>query len=122
MRKLVFALLLATSLPLPAIAADSPSCVRRNDIRDWASPARRTLILENYAHAKVMLKMEGSCLGFGPYDGFQISGPTETAASCVAAGDTVRTHWAGEPGICHILSVTPYSGEMHPAGAHHTIL
>ena len=122
MRKLVLAVLMAATLPLPAIAADSPSCVRRNDIRDWASPARRTLILENYARHKVMLKMEGSCLGFGPYDSFRITGPLETSASCVMAGDAVHTNWAGEPGVCHILTVTPYSGELHPAGTHHTVL
>ena len=123
MRKFAATIIAALALlPQPAFAADSPSCVRRNDIRDWSSPARRSLILESYARRKVILTMEGSCLGFGPYDTFQITGPLAAPASCIAVGDTVRTHWAGEPGVCHILTVTPYSGELHPAGAHHTML
>jgi hypothetical protein len=117
MRKTILAILAAATLaPLPALAADSPSCVRRNDIRDWASPQRRTLILENYAHHKVILKMSGSCDGFGVYDSFQITGPLESNASCIVPGDIVRTHWAGEPGECAINSVDPYDGPLKHHG------
>lgn len=121
MRKLLLAFCGVAFLgTTPAFAADT--CIRRNDIRDWFSPARRVLILENYAHQKVLLKMAGSCLGFGLYDSFQITGPLESNVSCVEAGDTVRTHWAGEPGVCSITSITPYSGEVHPKGAKHLVL
>ena len=112
---LVFALLAAPS----AFAADSAGCIRRNDIRDWASPAARRLIVQNYAGAKVLLTLTGNCAGFGPYDSFQITGPLQTAASCIAEGDVVRTRFAGEPGVCTITSLTPYGGDMHPKGAHH---
>jgi len=98
----------------PASALDSPECVRRNDIRDWASPAQRVLILENYGHKKIKLKMNGTCLGFGPYDSFQITGPLEGAATCISKGDYVKTNWAGEPGLCTITDLEPYSGPTHP--------
>jgi hypothetical protein len=117
MRKALLALVTAATLvPQLAAAADSPICVRRNDIRDWASPARRTLILENYAHKRIILKMSGSCEGFGVYDSFQITGPLETNIDCIVPGDIVRTHWAGEPGECSITSVSPYDGPLKHHG------
>jgi len=94
-------------------AADSATCVRRDDIRAWASPAPKHLIVENYAHHKVLLTMTGNCQGFGVYDSFRISGPLDVAASCIVEGDNVYTHWAGEPGMCTITSVAPYTGSMH---------
>lgn len=102
-----------------ALAADSPKCLRRNNIRDWANAGHKTLLLEDYGRRKVALKLAGNCAGFGPYDSFQITGPMETAASCIVEGDVVRTNWAGEPGICTVVSVTPYTGELHPKGARH---
>ncbi len=120
MRKLLLTMCgLAILTGAPAFAADSPSCVRRYDVRDWSSPAPKTLLLESYSHRKIKLTLTGDCVGFGPYDSFQITGPLETAASCIVAGNIVHTHWAGEPGRCTIVSVTPYSGDMHPQGAHH---
>ncbi|HXC54986.1 MAG TPA: hypothetical protein VNU97_06800 [Rhizomicrobium sp.] len=120
MRKLFLAFCgLALLGTTPALA---DSCVRRNDIRDWNSPARRTLVLENYAHQKILLTMNGTCLGFGVYDSFQVTGLMAAPASCIVAGDIVRTHWAGEPGVCTILSVTPYTGEMHPKGQRHLVM
>ena len=107
MRKLLVGLsALAILASTPALASDT--CVRRNDIRAWSSPVRKQLILENYAHRKVLLKLNGTCSGFGVYDSFQISGPLESNASCIVAGDIVRTNWAGEPGVCSIVSITPY--------------
>ncbi|HEY0302446.1 MAG TPA: hypothetical protein VGC36_13970 [Rhizomicrobium sp.] len=115
MRKLFLAaaglLVLGT---LPAAAADSDICIRRNDIREWASPASKQLVLENYARRKVLLRMSGSCDGFGVYDTVQISGPLESSASCVSAGDTIRTLHAGAPGLCSVLSVAAYDGPMPP--------
>ena len=106
----------AKLLPPLASAADSAICVRRNDIRAWASPARRTLILENYAHKRIILKMSGSCEGFGDYDSFQITAPLATNVDCIAVGDIVRTHWAGEPGECSITSISPYDGPLKKHG------
>src|ERR1700744_741113 len=118
MRKLP--LLLAAAAVLAASSASAAdSCVRRNDVRDWSSPARKTLLLESYEHRKILLRLSGNCAGFGPYDSFQITGPLQTAASCIAEGDVVRTRFAGEPGVCTITSLTPYGGDMHPKGAHH---
>lgn len=113
MRKLFFVLTgLAMLVATPALAADSDTCVRRNDIRSWVSPQKKQLILENYARHKVLLKMNGDCEGFGTYDSFTITGTVTGAASCVLPGDEIHTSWAGEPGRCGILSVEPYTGEM----------
>ncbi|HUO90728.1 MAG TPA: DUF6491 family protein [Rhizomicrobium sp.] len=115
MRKLLLAFCgLALLAATPGLAKDSPTCIRRNDIRSWGSPARRTLILENYAHQKVLLRMNGTCSGFGPYDSFQITGTLRAAASCIAVGDTVLTHWAGEPGRCQITAIEAYDGPVQP--------
>ncbi len=123
MRKLLLAICgMAFLGAIPGRAAESPACVRRNDIRDWSSMGHKTLLLESYGHRKLALKLTGTCAGFGPYDSFQITGPLETAASCIVEGDTVRTRWAGEPGVCTVVSVTPYSGDMHPKGVHHFAL
>jgi hypothetical protein len=120
MRKLLLAFCGLMLLATPAFALDSPTCIRRNDIRDWSSPVRKTLLLENYAHKRVLLTMNGTCSGFGPYDSFQITGTLQTAASCIEVGDTVLTRWAGEPGRCQIVTISPYSGDMHPKDARHT--
>jgi hypothetical protein len=121
MRKLLFVFLgLAVLGTTPALAADGPACVRRNDIRDWSSPERKLLILENYAHSKIKLKLTGNCSGFGVYDSFQITGPLEGAATCISKGDYVRTKWAGEPGLCTIVGLEPYDGPTHPANGRHT--
>ena len=120
MRKLILAVFgLAMLAGSPAWAEDGPACVRRNDVRDWSSFGHKTLMLESYSQRKVQLKLTGDCAGFGPYDSFQITGPLETSASCIVEGDVVHTRWAGEPGTCVVVSVTPYSGEMHPKGVHH---
>lgn len=103
-----------------AQAASGDSCIRRNDIRAWSSPERKTLIVENYAHNKLRLALSGSCAGFGPYDSFQIVSPMATAASCIDRADDVITHWAGERGVCAIVSLEPYDGPLHPKGARHT--
>ncbi len=116
MRTLLIALCGLTLLAGSAAAADSATCIRRNDIRGWSSPARKQLILENYAHRRVLLKMNGSCEGFGTYDSFRITGPLESNASCIVPGDDVFTDWAGEPGRCSILSVEPYDGPMPRKG------
>jgi hypothetical protein len=113
-RTLAFLLAAAVSAPQLALAADSSICIRRNDIRAWSSPARRQLVLENYAHKKVILKMSGSCEGFGTYDSFQITGPNESNIDCIVPGDVVRTNWAGEPGECSITTISPYDGPVHP--------
>jgi hypothetical protein len=62
--------------------------------------------------------MNGSCEGFGPYDSFQVTGPLESNASCIVAGDSVVTHWAGEPGLCSIVSIEPYDGPFPPPKVH----
>ena len=89
MRKLLPAICaLAILIGTPAFAADSASCLRRNDVRDWSSTGHKTLLLESYSHRKVQLKLTGNCAGFGPYDSFQITGPLQTAASCIVEGET----------------------------------
>jgi hypothetical protein len=67
MRKLLLAICgLAALATTPVSAADGPACVRRNDIRDWSSPVRKTLILESYGHNTVKLTMNGTCRALAP--------------------------------------------------------
>ncbi len=83
---------------VPAFAADSASCIRRNDIHEWASPAGGSLVVENSARHRVLLTLTSGCSGFGLYDQVGIGGALESKASCIAAGDTVSTVYAGERG------------------------
>ena len=119
MRKILLAIcslvLLGTA---SAAAADSATCIRRNDIRAWASPVRKQLVLENYARHRVLLKMNGTCDGFGVYDSFQITGLMQSNASCIVTGDDVLTNWGGVPGRCSIVSVEPYAGPFPPPKVH----
>ena len=117
MRKILLALCGLAFLG-PAAAMDSPTCIRRNDIRAWASPVRKHLVLENYAHHRVLLKMNGTCDGFGVYDSFRIAGPLESSASCIVVGDEVYTDWGGVPGVCSIVSIEPYNGPFPPPKEH----
>lgn len=115
MRPLVLAaagLLLAGATT--AQAADSTTCVRRNDVRDWSSPRPKELILQNYERRMVLIRMHGNCSGFGTYDTFAIKSPMQLPASCVVPGDTIVTRWDGEPGLCTIDSVQPYTGALPP--------
>lgn len=118
MRKLLLALGGLAILGAAPALADDQTCIRRNDIRDWASPASKALILETSAHRRVLLQLTSGCSGFGVYDQLAISGPLESSISCVAAGDTVSTSYAGEPGTCRIVSVTPYRGAMPRKSSH----
>ena len=119
MRKLLLAICGAAVLAAtPGFGADTPSCVRRNDVRSWYSPVRKTLLLESYTGHKIKLTMSGSCQGFGPYDTFQITGPLEGAATCISKGDFVKTNWAGEPGLCTITDLQPFDGPVKTPQPH----
>jgi hypothetical protein len=119
MRKLFVILGAAAILgATPAAAADSATCVRRQDINEYASPGGNTVILQAADRHKVLLQLTSGCSGFGLYDQLSISGPGETSTSCVTAGDTVTTRYAGESGTCRIVSVRPYSGKMPPRTSH----
>jgi hypothetical protein len=119
MRKLFVILGAAAILgATPAFAADGPTCIRRNDINEWASPGGRALVLQAADRRKVLLQLTSGCSGFGVYDQLAISGPNESGTSCVSAGDTVKTVYAGEAGFCRIVSVTPYIGKMPPRTSH----
>ena len=102
----------------PVFAADSATCIRRNDVQQFASPGDKTLVVENSARQRVLLTLSSGCSGFGLYDQVGIGGPAESHVSCIAAGDTVTTVYAGQRGICHVVSVTPYSGPLPPRVSH----
>ncbi len=120
MRKLFLAFCGAAALAgaTPALAADSATCIRRNDVREWASPADKTLVVENSARHRILLTLTGGCSGFGLYDQLGIGGVLESKASCIAAGDTVTTVYAGERGVCRVVSVRPYGGPLPPRVSH----
>ena len=119
MRKLFLAFCSAAILgATPGFAADSATCIRRNDIHEWASPAGGSLVVENSARHRILLTLTGGCSGFGLYDHLAIGGVLESRASCIAAGDTVTTVYAGERGVCRVVSVRPYSGPLPPRVSH----
>jgi hypothetical protein len=119
MRKLFLAFCAAAILgATPAFAADSASCIRRNDVHEWASPAAGALVVENSARHRILLTLTSGCSGFGVYDQLAIGGVAESRASCIAAGDTVTTVYAGERGVCRVVSVAPFNGPLPPRVSH----
>ncbi len=119
MRKLLLVLGAAAILgATPAFAADAATCIRRNDINEYASPGDRALIVQAADRRKVLLQLTSGCSGFGQYDQVAVSGPAESSMSCISPGDTVTTVYAGEAGTCRIVSVTPYAGKMPPRASH----
>jgi hypothetical protein len=102
--------LAAVCAAAPAFAAEPTSCVRNNDIKTWSSLDDQHVVLENYHHQKVLLKLIGTCSGFKFDEGLEIRSRSSFGLSCVAAGDTIVTH-RGIRGVCSIVSVTPYTGD-----------
>jgi hypothetical protein len=100
----------ALTTAAPAFAAEPTSCVRNNDIKTWSSLDDQHVVLENYHHQKVLLKLIGTCSGFKFDEGLEIRSRSSFALSCVQAGDTIVTH-RGIRGVCSIVEVTPYTGD-----------
>lgn len=113
MRKLLFlAAVAAVALGTPAYA--DGTCIRQPDIQNWVSLNDRTLVVENYQHKKILLKLVGTCSEFNFRESIEIRSHGLTRLSCIEAGDDIITRNAGFDGQCSIASVEPYSGSMHP--------
>jgi Family of unknown function (DUF6491) len=104
------AILLSTPAVL-ATPAWADSCVRQDDIRNWTSLDDKSIVLENYHHDKVLLKLIGTCSGFKFHESLAIRSPGAMALSCVQRGDEIVTHDTGFRGSCTVISVTPYNGK-----------
>ncbi len=106
----------ALTVAVPASAAEPTSCVRNDDIKTWSSIDDQHVVLENYHHQKVVLKLIGTCSGFKFDEGLEIRSRSSFGISCVQAGDTIVTH-RGIRGVCSIVSVEPYAGDAKDHGS-----
>jgi hypothetical protein len=102
MRKLILIAGAVTMLSGTPAFADS-SCIRHDDIYNCKS-----IVLENYRHQKVLLKLIGTCGDFKFHESLAISARGETGLSCVQPGDTIVTRNSGFQGRCAVVSVAPY--------------
>jgi hypothetical protein len=130
MRKLlVLAAVAAAALSTPAFA-DTTACVRQNDIRNWTALNDKSVVLENYRHQKVLLKLIGTCSNLQFNESLVIRSPGATGLSCVSVGDTITSRGLGGNfgsmnGRCAVVSVTPFTGSMqrpdhdHDADSNH---
>ncbi|HEY4942598.1 MAG TPA: DUF6491 family protein [Rhizomicrobium sp.] len=120
MRKLLLlAAVAAVALGTPAYA--DGTCIRQPDIQNWVSLNDRTLVVENYQHKKILLKLVGTCSEFNFRESIEIRSHGLTRLSCIEAGDDIITRNPGFDGRCSIVSVAPYSGPMthHPRDEDH---
>jgi len=116
MRKLLLTTAAAATIFCTAARADS--CVRQNDISNYTAISDRLVVVENYHHQKVLLKLIGTCSNLRYHESLAIQTRGESGLSCVQAGDMITTHNSGASGTCAIVSVTPYNGSMNWRGGH----
>ena len=111
MRKILLIAAAALVLSTPALAAHN-ACIRQDDIRNWTALTDRSVVLENYRHQKVLLKLIGTCSNLNFRESLEIRSVGSIGLSCVETGDDIVTHGMGLGGRCAIVSVTDYSGPM----------
>src|ERR1700704_2199018 len=92
MRKILLLCAAALALGTPAIA-DTPAttCIRQNDISNWTSLNDKSIVLEDYRHQKVLLKLLGTCSGFAFSETLEIRARGASRLSCVSPGDDIVT-------------------------------
>jgi hypothetical protein len=114
MRKLLLitAALVAMAAPAAAATGGGTSCVRHNDIYNWTSLSDKLLVVENYRHQKVLLKLIGTCYGFKFRETVAFRNRGGSDLDCISAGDEVYVHDMGTGGRCAVVSVSPYNGQV----------
>ena len=116
MRKLF--LMAAALAVLAAPAAGAPrtgggtTCVRHNDIYNWTALNDKRLVVENYRHQKVLLKLIGTCSGFRFRETIAIRNRGGSDLDCIGPGDDVFVRDNGIGGRCAVVSVSPYNGPV----------
>jgi hypothetical protein len=115
MRKLLLitAALAAMASPAAAATGGGTTCVRHNDIYNWSALNDKQLVVENYRHQKVLLKLIGTCYGFKFRETIAFRNRGGSELDCIGAGDDVFVRDMGTGGRCAVVSVSPYTG---PAG------
>lgn len=122
MRKLLLIAAAVSVLATPALAARNNTCIRQDDIRNWTAINDKQVILENYRHQKVLLKLIGTCQNLRWREAIEIRSPGASRLSCVSRGDTIITRGFGGgggvgAGRCAIVGIEPYNGPMNPRRA-----
>jgi len=109
MRKLLLATAVLAALATPAFARGT-TCVRHNDIYNWTSLSDKLLVVENYRHQKVLLKLIGTCYGFKFREAIAFRNRGGSDLDCIGPGDDVFVRDMGIGGRCAVVSVSPYYG------------
>ena len=109
MRKLLLATAVLAALATPAFARGT-TCVRHNDIYNWTSLSDKLLVVENYRHQKVLLKLIGTCYGFKFREAIANHKHNNTDHDSIGPGDDVFVRDMGIGGRCAVVSVSPYYG------------
>lgn len=117
MRKLLLITAVLAAIATPGAAAPTMGggtrCVRHNDIYNWTALNDKQLVVENYRHQKVLLKLIGTCYGFKFHEAIAFRNRGGSDLDCIGPGDDVFVRDHGIGGRCAVISVSPYSG---PAG------
>jgi hypothetical protein len=120
MRKflLITAALAAMAAPAAGDTGGGTRCVRHNDIYNWTGLSDKLLVVENYRHQKVLLKLIGTCYGFKFREtiGFRNRGGSDL--DCIGPGDEVFVRDRGLGGRCAVVSVAPYDGQVGSHASH----
>lgn len=122
MRKLL--LITAALAVLAAPAGASPrlgggtTCVRHNDIYNWTALNDKLLVVENYRHQKVLLKLIGTCYGFKFREAIAFRNRGASDLDCIGPGDDVFVRDMGIGGRCAVVSVSPYNGQLGSHDSH----
>jgi len=117
-RPILIAAVALAVLATPAAAASTrgTTCVRHNDIYNWTALSDKLLVVENYRHQKVLLKLIGTCYGFKFREAIAFRNRGGSDLDCIGPGDDIFVRDSGAGGRCAVVSVAPYSGTT---GHHH---
>jgi Family of unknown function (DUF6491) len=106
----ILAAALAVFTALPASAQRGASCVRNDQINNWKAFSDRLLMIEDYRHKKVLLRLIGTCQNLTFKNTIAIKSVGGTGLSCISVGDQVIARNFGTGmGRCSIVGVEPYT-------------
>jgi len=120
MRKLLLTTAAIAAMATPVVAAPAlgggTSCVRHNDIYNWAAISDKQLVVENYRHQRVLLNLIGTCYGFKFREAIAFRNRGASDLDCISPGDGVFVRDNGLGGRCAVTSVAPFDGPMPSHG------
>ena len=116
MRKLLLitAALAALTTQASAITTSGRTCVRHNEIYNWAAIDDKHIVVEDNRHKKVLLKLIGTCQNLRFHETIAFRNPAGFGLDCISTGDDVLVRsFASGVGRCSVVDVQPYSGSMN---------